>query len=423
MSIDAERHVLGAVLANPAVLDDLTTIITGRDLYDPRHAAIWDVMVELSGEGIKAEPTAVAQRLIKTGSNVDPGYVAELYSALPVAAQATYHARQITEAALLRRLAGYGTRITQMTESGRDASAVVAAARSWLDDVETTTTATGPLSWANVITRGMDAIEAAGDSEVVRGLPTSLPDLDRVIGGLKPGTVTVVAGRPGSGKSLLAAQFATHAALDLGEPVLFVSLEMSAEEIYNRVAASTCTVPLHLLNAGGLDDRHWSKLSMHAGRTAEAPLYIEDSPNLTMADIRALARRHQTRHGLKLLIIDYLQLVSVPSNDNRQVAVAELSRAVKLLAKELDIAIVLVAQVNRGPEQRIDQRPKASDLRESGAIEADADTVILVHTFDDKSPRTGECDLIVDKNRHGPKRDITVIAQFGFARFASYAKD
>jgi len=420
---DAERHVLGAVLANPDTLDDLTGIIAGRDFTDPRNAAIWDTMAALSAEGTKPEPTAVAGRLLAERSNVNPIYVTELYDALPIVAQATYHARAVAEAAVLRRLTAYASKIGQVADSGRSASDVLGLARQWLDAAEAETATTGPTMWTDVVTRGMDAIEAAGDSGVVRGLPTSLPDLDKVIGGLKPGTVTVIAGRPGSGKSLLATQFAVHAALDLNEPTLFVSLEMSTEEIYARVASSTCNIPLSQLTAGGATDTHYSRMSMHAGKTHEAPFSIEDSPNQTMADIRATARRHQSRHGLRLLIIDYLQLVAVPRSENRQVAVAELSRQTKLLAKELDIAIVLVAQVNRGPEQRGDQRPKASDLRESGALEADADTVILVHTFDEKHPRTGEADLIVDKNRHGPKQDVTVIAQFGYARFASYAPE
>lgn len=426
--LGAERHVLGAILTNPDTLADITPILEGRDFWHPKHQAVWTVMEKLDVEGIKPEPTAVTTRLGTEGllSTVDGLYVLELYRDLPIASQAVHHALTVAECARMRRLDWYAARVAQLAaDPGRTSADVTGLARDWLDKIDATDrTARGPKRWSEIITSGMEAIESAADPDTARAVSTGLPDLDRMLGGgLKPGTVTVVAGRPGTGKSLLAVNIMGHAAFKMDIPGLMISLEMSNDEIYARVASAMCSIPLAALTKGTNSDNDWSKLAQQAGRTSDAPLWIDDSATMTLADIRSTARRFRTQYGIRILVIDYLQLITVPSTDHRERAVADLSRGIKILAKELDIPVILLAQLNRGPEQRLDQRPKASDLRESGAIEADADTVILVHRPGTKpdDPRINEADLIVDKNRAGPRGDIPVGAQFDFARFVSLA--
>lgn len=425
----AERHVLGAILARPETLADITPILQARDFSDVRHQTVWTVMEKLDAEGIQAEPTAVTTRLAIDGllRAVDGLYVAELYAALPIAAQAVHHALTVAECARMRRLDLYATRVAQLAaDPGRTSADVTGTARDWLDLIDATDrTVRGPKRWADIITTGMEAIENASDVGKARGVPSGLPDLDNkhLGGGFKPGSVTVIAGRPGTGKSLLATNIVSHAAFKLDIPALMISLEMSDAEIYVRVASSMCNIPLAALTKGTNADNDWSLLAQQAGRTSDAPLWVDDSATMTLADIRATARRYRTQHGIRVLVIDYLQLITVPATESRERAVADLSRGIKILAKELDLAVILLAQLNRGPEQRIDRRPVASDLRESGAIEADADTVILVHRPGTKEsdPRIHEADLIVDKNRAGPRGDVPVGAQFDYARFVSLA--
>lgn len=427
--VGAERHVLGAILANPNTFGDITPILTSRDFYQPRHQTLWTVMEKLDAEGIAAEPTAVTTRLAVDGllGAVDALYVSGLYADLPLAVQAVHHALTVAECARMRRLDTYAVRVRQLAaDPARTSADVTTTARDWLDRIDATDRTTrGPKRWRDIITTGMEAIENAADPNKARGVPSGLADLDNkhLAGGFKPGSVTVVAGRPGTGKSLLATGIVAHASFKLDIPALMISLEMSDAEIYARVASSMCNIPLAALTKGTEADNDWSALAQQAGRTSDAPLWIDDSATMTLADIRATARRFRTQHGIRILAIDYLQLISVAATESRERAVADLSRGIKVLAKELDIAVLLLAQLNRGPEQRLDRRPVASDLRESGAIEADADTVILVHrpgTKDD-DPRINEADLIVDKNRAGPRGDVPVGAQFDFARFVSLA--
>lgn len=419
----AERHVLGAILANPQYLEEITQILDVDAFWQPRHQVIFTVMQALDAEGVKPEPIAVTAALVKAGDigKVGHTYVADLFGqSVSWTEQAVYHARRLADLARTRRFGEYAARVGQVAASAAlTATEMTDKARAWLDELGDATTGPGTLAWPDVVTRGLDAIEAAGDASGRRGIPSGLVDLDKTTGGFRPGTVTVIAGRPASGKSVLAANIAGHAAFQRGEPTLMLSLEMSAEELYMRLAAASCQIHLSRLVEGTATDTDWSRLSQHAGATATAPLWIDDTPSLALADIRVKARQHRDRHGLRLLIVDYLQLVATPRGDNRQVAVSELSRGFKLLAKELDVAIIVAAQLNRNPDQRVDKRPQPSDLRESGAIEADADLIILTHKPDLKSPRRGEADLIVGKNRHGEEKDITVAAQFQFARFMS----
>jgi replicative DNA helicase len=235
----------------------------------------------------------------------------------------------------------------------------------------------------------------------------------------------VIAARPAVGKSTLALDFARAAAIKNGLSTAFFSLEMGRNEITMRLLSAEARVPLHTMRTGQMSDDDWTRLARRMSEVADAPLFIDDSPNMSLMEIRAKCRRLKQRHDLRMVIIDYLQLMSSPKRvENRQQEVSEMSRSLKLLAKEVDVPVIALSQLNRGPEQRTDKKPLLSDLRESGSIEQDSDVVILLHredAYERESPRAGEADLIVAKHRNGPTTTVTVAFQGHYSRFVDMA--
>jgi replicative DNA helicase len=272
----------------------------------------------------------------------------------------------------------------------------------------------------------LDEIEAIGSrGGVLTGVPTGFADLDALTNGLHPGQMVVIAARPAVGKSTLALDFARAAAIKNNMATVLFSLEMGRNEITMRLLSAEARVPLSTMRTGQMNDDDWARLARRMSEVADAPLFIDDSPNMTMMEIRAKCRRLKQRNDLKFVIIDYLQLMSSPKRvENRQQEVSDLSRSLKLLAKELDVPVVALSQLNRGPEQRTDKKPLLSDLRESGSIEQDSDVVILLHRedlYERESPRAGEADLIVAKHRNGPTMTVTVAFQGHYSRFMDMA--
>ena len=421
---DAEAAVLGACLLNPGLLDEITL---GRgDFYTPSHAIVWEALQAMHTAGAPVDAITLVGRLADAGALGKVGggpYVHDLVNAVPAAANGPHYAARVKSMSRRRAVAAFAAAAKHIA-AGTDEEAMVAELRSRLDALDDTAPKTGPVPWSQVSLEGMEAIEAAGDGGQERGIPTGLTDLDRVLTGLRPGDVTIIGGRPGSGKSILGAQIAAHAALDLGYPAVLASLEMRRHELYNRIIASRLSITLDKLGKGTLRDDEWSKLARLAGDTADSPLWIEDEPNQTIESIGATARKWKRKHGLRLLVIDYLQLIKPPKAENRQAEVSKISREMKLLASQLEIPVILAAQLNRNPEGRSNKLPALGDLRESGSLEADASNVILVHreaASDPNSVREGEADLIVAKNRHGAQDTVTVASQLHYARFASMA--
>jgi replicative DNA helicase len=421
----AEAAVLGACIANGALLDELT--LTATDFDAPRHGLIWEALQQLHTDGAPISPASVASNLIDSGNLIRAGggeYVAHLYAEAPAGASATWYADRVAEMSRRRALAAFAAGVAQVTRTPMDAEDMLSEVQRRLNLIDAPDTDDGPVSWGDLASEGLEAIEAAENPIANRAIPSGLGDLDALIGGFLPGDLDIVAGRPGHGKSTLLAQIGAHAALDLNLATLFLTLEMRRYEVYNRIVASRLAIPLKALNTGKPGDDGWVKLAKQAGATAEAPFWVDDTTNQTLASISTLARQWKRRHDLKLLVVDYLQLITPPKAENRQNEVSALSRGLKVLAAQLDISIVVAAQLNRGPENRADKRPQASDLRESGSLENDASRIILVHreeVADKNSVRKGEADLIVDKNRHGNRGTIPVAAQLHIARFASMA--
>ena len=272
----------------------------------------------------------------------------------------------------------------------------------------------------------LDEIEAIERRDTgLYGVPTGFADFDELTNGLHSGQMIVVAARPAMGKSTLALDFCRAASIHNNLTSCFFSLEMTRSEITMRLLSAEARIPLNHIRNGKMGTEEWERLARHVAKVSSAPMFIDDSPNMTMMEIRAKARRLKQRHDLKLIVIDYLQLMTSGKKvESRQLEVSEFSRQIKLLAKELEIPIIALSQLNRGAEQRADKRPMMSDLRESGSIEQDADMVILLHrddVYEPESARPGEADLIVAKHRNGATRDIVVAFQGHYSRFVDMA--
>ena len=270
----------------------------------------------------------------------------------------------------------------------------------------------------------LDQIHAHGG--LAQGVPTGFIDLDDLTNGLHGGQMIIVAARPGVGKSTLALDFMRSCSIAHGKPSVLFSLEMSKSEVVMRLLSAEAEIKLSDMRAGRMNDEQWAKLANKVGQIKDAPLYIDDSANLTMMEIRSKARRLSQKVGLSMIVVDYLQLMSSGKKvESRQQEVSEFSRQLKLLAKELDVPLIAISQLNRGPESRTDKRPQLADLRESGSLEQDADMVMLLYRPDSQNredPRAGEADIILAKHRGGPIDTVSVAHQLHYSRFANLAR-
>jgi replicative DNA helicase len=426
----AEQSALGGMLLSPDAVADVIETLRGADFYIPKHELIFEAILSLYSHGEPTDVVAVTDELIKTGELQRAGgadYLHTLTSIVPTAANAGYYASIVAERALLRRLVAAGTRIVQMGYSGQgDATDLVNNAQAEIYSVTGDEAAEDYVPLTVAVDAAVEEIEAArGRDGQMTGIPTGFHGLDQLTNGLHAGQLIIIAARPAMGKSTLALDFARAAAVKHQMPTIFFSLEMGRSEIAMRLMSAEGAVPLQNMRKGTLDSRDWTTIAATRGRINEAPLYIDDSPNMTLVEIRAKCRRLKQRVGLKMVVIDYLQLMTSGKRvESRQQEVSEFSRALKLLAKELGVPVIALSQLNRGPEQRADKKPALSDLRESGSIEQDADMVVLLHreaAYEKESPRAGEADLIVAKHRNGPTDTITVAFQGHFSRFTDMA--
>ncbi len=433
--LQAEQSVLGGMLLSKDAIADVVEVLNGTDFYRPAHQSIYDTILDLYGRGEPADPITVSAELTRSGQLTRIGgtpYLHTLISSVPTAANAGYYAQIVAERAVLRRLIEAGTRIVQLgygaANDAGDIDDVVDRAQAAVYDITEQRTSEDYVRLEQLLQGTMDEIDAiASRGGVSLGVPTGFSELDQITNGLQPSQMVTIAARPGVGKSILGLNLARQCSIRGGEASVIFSLEMSKSEITMRLLSAEAKVPLHHMRSGNMSDDDWGRLARRMGEVADAPLYIDDSPNLTMMEIRAKSRRLKQRHNLKLIVIDYLQLMTSGKRvESRQMEVSEFSRSLKLLAKELDCPVIAISQLNRGPEQRTDKKPMLSDLRESGAIEQDSDMVILLHRedmYERESPRAGEADLILAKNRNGPTGTITVAFQGHYQRFVDMQQD
>ena len=426
----AEQSVLGGMLLSKDAIADVIEVVRAGDFYRPAHATIFNVIGDLYGRGEPADVISVAAALAREDQLErvgGPGYLHTLISSVPTAANAGYYARIVAEKAVLRRLAEAGTRIVQMAYGpAPDVGDVVDRAQAAVYEVTEQRTGEDYTPLSDLLNPALEEIEAIQNHDgQLTGVPTGFADLDELTNGLHGGQLWIVAARPAVGKSTLGLDFARSAAIKHGMTSVIFSLEMSRMEITMRLLSAEARVSLQNIRTGRLSEDDWNRLARRMGEVAEAPLFIDDSPHMTMMEIRAKTRRLKQRHNLRLVVLDYLQLMSSPKKvESRQQEVSEISRSLKLLAKELDVPVVAISQLNRASEQRADKRPQVSDLRESGSLEQDADGVILLYREDaveKESARAGEADLIIAKHRNGPTGTITVAFQGHYSRFVDMA--
>jgi replicative DNA helicase len=426
----AEQSAIGGMLLSKDAVADVVEVVRGVDFYMPKHEIIFDALLSLYAHGEPTDVIAVTDELTKSGELGRAGgaeYLHTLTSLVPTAANAGFYASIVAEKAVLRRLVQAGTRIVQMGYASEgEVADLVNNAQAEIYGVTGGVEAEDYVPLTEAVTSAIDEIEAArGRDGSMVGVPTGFQELDELTNGLHPGQMVILAARPAIGKSTLGLDIARSAAIHHNLPTIIFSLEMGRSEIAMRLLSAEASVPLQHMRKGTVHSQDWTTIAQVRGRINDAPLYIDDSPNMTLVEIRAKCRRLKQRVGLKMVVIDYLQLMTSGKRvESRQQEVSEFSRALKLLAKELEVPVIAISQLNRGPEQRADKKPALSDLRESGSIEQDADMVILLHresAYEADNPRAGEADLIVAKHRNGPTRTITVAFAGHFSRFQDMA--
>ncbi len=400
----AEQCVLGGMMLSKDAISDVLDVIKAQDYYRPAHQVVHDVILDLYGRGEPADAVTVAAELTRNGDIGRMGgapYLHTLIASVPTAANAGYYARIVRERAILRRLVEVGTRIVQLGYAGDgDADDLVDRAEAEIYGVTDRRVSEDYLPLAEIMPGALDEIEAIGSrGGTLAGVPTGFADLDALTNGLHPGQMVVIAARPAMGKSALALDICRATSVKSGMTSVLFSLEMSRNEITMRLLSAEARVPLHAMRTGQLGEDDWTRLARRMSEVVDAPLFIDDSPNMSMMEIRSKCRRLKQRNDLKLVVIDYLQLMSSPRRvENRQQEVSELSRSLKLLAKELNVPVVALAQLNRGPEMRTDKRPLLADLRESGCLTA-ATRVVRADTNEEVALAdllaTGERDIPV----------------------------
>ncbi|AQA03091.1 replicative DNA helicase [Mycobacterium sp. MS1601] len=429
----AEQSVLGGMLLSKDAIADVLERLRPNDFYRPAHQNVYDAIIDLYGRGEPADPVTVAAELDRRGLLKRIGgapYIHTLISTVPTAANAGYYAEIVAEKALLRRLVEAGTRVVQYGYAGAegaDVADLVDRAQAEIYEVTERRQSEDFSALEDLLQPTMDEIDAiASNGGLSRGVPTGFTELDEVTNGLHAGQMIIVAARPGVGKSTIGLDFMRSCSIKHRMASVIFSLEMSKSEIVMRLLSAEAKIKLGDMRSGRMTDDDWTRLARRMSEISEAPLYIDDSPNLTMMEIRAKARRLHQKADLRLIVVDYMQLMtSGKKAESRQQEVSEFSRNLKLMAKELEVPVVAISQLNRGPEQRTDKRPQVSDLRESGSLEQDADMVILLHrpdAIDRDDPRGGEADVILGKHRNGPTKTITVAHQLHFSRFTNMAQ-
>jgi replicative DNA helicase len=402
----AEQAALGAMVEGCWPVSRARDVLSPEHLYAPKHAELYTALLEMDTAGDPIDPITVLDKLTRDGliGKINGPYLHTLVQAAHHGAHAEHHARIIVDKWRLRRLGEAMTRAQQLIQTGAivdDVDEIVDRARAEIDQVANCGRAVAAESFADV----MAAYITEADQPRTPTISTGIRELDVQLGdGLRAGQLVVVGARPGAGKSVLGVNIATAAA-EAGHGVFFASLEMSRQELMHRLVASLGNIPLHDLIRGDLSSEQLRRRSLVEARTAEWALKLDENPRQSITTIRAAARDlTHTKRGLAVLIVDYLQLMDSTGrkHDRRDLEIAENTRGLKILAKELGIAVVALCQVNRGPEARADKRPTMSDLRESGSIEADADTVLLLHRDHLDPERQDYIEVIVAKQRSGP---------------------
>ncbi len=436
-SIEAEQSVLGGLLLDNEALDRITDLLTEADFYRSEHKLIYQQITRLLERGRPADVVTVSEAIEQAGLTDETGglaYLGELAANTPSAANIRRYAEIVRERAVLRHLVVVGDEIATdaLNPLGRDAKELLDSAEQKVFAIaEMGARAQQGFVHINpLLTQVVERIQELHDRDnpsEITGVPTGFTDLDSKTSGLQPGDLIIVAGRPSMGKTAFALNIAEYVAVDVGLPVAVFSMEMGGTQLAMRMLASIGRLDSHRVRTGRLTDDEWSRLTYALGKLHEAPMHIDETGGMNPTDLRGRARRLKRQVGkLGLIVIDYIQLMgSTRQNENRATEVSEISRSLKALARELEVPIIALSQLSRKVEERTDKRPMMSDLRESGAIEQDADVILMMYREDYYKPDTpdkGMAEVIIGKQRNGPTGTVNLAFLGEYTRFENLAR-
>jgi replicative DNA helicase len=423
--LEAEQSVLGGILIENEAINRVTEILDADDFYRDAHRKIFNALINLSERDEPADLITLTNELRKTDQLDSIGgasYLTSLIDSVPTAANIEYYAKIVKEKAILRKLIQTSTEIiTQSYEDRGDVEVFLDEAERAIFEISEKRVRPSFYPIRDIVKESFKTIERLFQKkELVTGVPSGFKELDRMTAGFQPSDLIIIAGRPSMGKTAFCLNVAQYAAIENKIPVAVFSLEMSKEQLVIRMLCSEAHVEGTRLRTGYLNESDWPKLTIAAGNLSEAPIYIDDTAALSVLELRAKARRLKSERGLGMLIIDYLQLMKGRARvENRQQEISEISRSLKALSKELSIPVIAVSQLSRKTEERTGNRPQLSDLRESGAIEQDADLIIFIYRDEiynraEDNPNRGKAEVIIGKQRNGPigKIDLAFLDKF-----------
>lgn len=434
-SIEAEQSLLGGLMLDALAWDKIADVVQADDFYRKDHRLIFSAIANLIEAGSPCDVVTVSEHLDSRGELDQSGgleYLATLANETAGAANARAYGKILRERATLRALISAGNEIagSAFTSDGRTASEILEDAERLVFEIaeKGSRGKKGFQSLKDILPSAVDRIDLLHQSDGdITGISTGYTEFDKLTAGLQPGDLVIVAGRPSMGKTTLAVNIAENAAIGSKVPTAIFSMEMPAQQLAFRMISSLGRVDQTHLRTGNFPDEDWSRINTAVQLMSEAPIFIDDTPGLSPSEIRARARRLQREHGLGLIVVDYLQLMQVPgNNENRATEISEISRGLKALAKEMECPVIALSQLNRSVEQRTDKRPVMSDLRESGAIEQDADLIIFIYreeVYNQDTPRKGIADIAIAKQRNGPIGDFPLTFVGRYTKFENWVPD
>lgn len=427
--IEAEKSVLGGIFLKPDCFGDMIQILAPNDFYKASHKYIYEAMIDCFNSGEIIDPILVVDKLKKKSKYDEIGGESVLYeiiNSIVTTAQIDVHARIVKEKAVLRRLADVGTKIVEMSYDGlEDVDAILDRAEGLIFKISENKESKDVVDIKNIMKdEFMRLEEVLKNKGATLGIPSGFSNFDEKTSGFNPSDLIIIAARPSMGKTAFALNLALNATLKSDKHILIFSLEMSSSQLLQRLLAVQSGVGLQKIRNGFLDEEEWGRLGMSGGLLAQSNINIADLPNVNVLEIRSIARRLKAMNKLDMIVIDYLQLIKgTGRGDNRQQEISDISRSLKGIARELDIPIIALSQLSRAPEQRADRRPMLSDLRESGAIEQDADMVVFLYRddyYNEDTPERGVTEVIIGKQRNGPVGTVKLRFFHEITRFADY---
>jgi replicative DNA helicase len=427
-NVDAEKSILGAVLLDDDVILKVAEVVVPSDFYNPQNSIIFEAMIHLFEKQSPIDVLTLTAELKSRKKLKEIGgesYISDLVSDTPTAAHAEQYARLVKEASVRRRLITLGAEVNELAfDEDKDLDLVLDAAEQKLFEITDKAVKRDFVHVSIVLEKAYEQAEMLSNNpNAMRGIPTGFKDLDKLLGGLQDSDLIILAARPSVGKTAFTTDVARHIATVEGKKVGFFSLEMSNNQVMDRILSQEVQVGLWELRNGKLKDEDFSRLAEGMGRLSESGLFFDDTPGLSIMEMRTKARKLKMESGVDIILVDYLQLMSGRAKENRTQEVSEISRFLKQLARELEIPVIALSQLSRAVENRADRIPQLSDLRESGSIEQDADIVMFLHreeTFDPDTERKGIGDLIIAKHRNGPTGSIELAWVSEQARFRDF---